>query len=119
MQERRDHSAIRLSIEGSLLTFVVGSWLWWVVNLGAQAMVVERPPSGGEDLSGYVLACPDVQGAEEGIGSVGGDDSAGCLREVRPNMGTSRQPGGTYRAGAARRQLARTSENLPTTHSAE
>jgi len=83
-------------MEGSVLGFVVGAWLWGVLFLGAHhAMVTQLPPpSDGEHLPGYkVVACPGAQSTEEGDGSVGGDDGSECLREVRSHMSTSRQPG--------------------------
>ena len=93
MRKRRKHSAIRLSVEGLLTALVVGAWLWVVVCLGAQAMVAQTSPSGGEDFpGGYMLACPGAQGHKEGIGSAGADE-AGCLREVRLHATTSRHPG--------------------------
>ncbi len=79
-----------------MLGLVVGAWLWVILTLGAHhAMLAQLPPpSDGEHLPGYVVvACPGAQSLEEGVGSVGGGDGSGCLREVRSHMSTSRQPG--------------------------
>ena len=58
-------------------------------------MATQTPSSDGEHPLGYVVvACPGAQSPEEGVvGSVGGGDGSGCLREVRSHMSTSRQPG--------------------------
>ena len=79
-----------------MLGLVAGAWLWGILSLGAHhAMVAQLPPpSDGQHLPGYeVVACPGAQSPEEGVGSVGGGDGSGCLREVRSHMSTSRQPG--------------------------
>ena len=99
MKEHADHSGLRLLMEGSVLGLVVGAWLWGILTLGANhAMVAQLPPpSDGQHLPGYeVVACPGLQSPEEGVGSVGGGDGSGCLREVRSHMAhmsTSRHPG--------------------------
>jgi len=96
VKEHAHHIGLRLLIEGSVLGLVLGAWLWVVLLLGAnQAMVAQTPPpSDGEHLPGYVVACPGVRSPEEGVGSAGsGDGETGCLGEVRSHTSTTRQPG--------------------------
>ena len=80
-----------------MLGLLLGAWLWGVLTLGANhAMIAQLPPpSDGEHLSGYLVACPGVHSPEEAVGSVGGGDggAGGCGGEVRSHTSTTRQPG--------------------------
>jgi hypothetical protein len=99
----REHSGIRVAVEGSLAALVVGAWLWGVVSLGAQAMVTQTFATSGGDLPGYVLACPAPQGTEKKSIRTADGGGEGCLRKVCPHLGTTRQPGAGFTEQANRR----------------
>jgi hypothetical protein len=92
-KKRGDHRGIMVSVEGSVMTFVVGAWLWGVVCLGAQSMVSLTSTTGGAELPGYVLACSGPQGTEKKGIEAANSSRYGCPRDVRSNLGSSRQPG--------------------------
>ena len=120
--EHRNHIALKLLAEGSVVVLVMALGWWGMWNLGSYTLLSQTQP---EPI--YVAGCPvsePLQKSPTRRGGVG--QGRGCSKEGASHPITSRRPGaglGEHGHGAERhhddRVPPRTSENSTSTHSGE
>src|ERR687898_364891 len=120
--EHRNHIALKLLAEGSVVVLIMALGWWGMANLGSYTLLSQTQP---EPI--YVAGCPvsePLQKSPTGRGGVG--QGRGCSKEGSTHPISSRQPGvrlGEHVLRAERtrgdRVPPRTSENAPSTHFGE
>jgi hypothetical protein len=126
--QHRYHIALKLLAEGSVVVLIMALGWWGMANLGSYTLLSQTQPD-----PIYVAGCPvsePLQKSPTRRGGVG--QGRGCSKEGSTHPISSRQPGvrlGEHaglveHAHGAERQMddrvhPRTSENSPSTHSAE
>ena len=125
--EHRNHIALKLLAEGSVVVLIIILGWWGMWNLGSHTLVSQTQLAplyvDGSPVSEPLQKCPRREGVGQG---------RGCSHEGSTHPISSRQPGVRvgeharlveHGQGAGRprddRVLPRTSENSPSTHSGE